>query len=386
MTTPPVEGSESLPISLVAHVAFCPRRLWLEAVGEKVASVAIEQGIADHEAVDRRKDERRDRRRSVEVRSALLGVHGRCDVVDVGVDGSVEVVEFKSAPLRRSTSVSAQQRLQLALQGLALREAGHRVAGYSVYFTTARRSVAVEVSGADEAAAVEAVGRARAIVGATAAPPPLHGDPRCDRCSHAGVCLPEERSGVAVARRVHAADPDGEVLHLTTPGSRAFLSRGRVEVVRGEEQIGSLPVDRVQGLVIHGNVDVSSALLRELLWRRVSVVWASGSGRVVGFARSADAPNGRPRVLQHVASHEGRLDLARELVGAKIANQATFLRRGSRVDVGAEVRALRGFARAAVSAETVGELLGLEGAASATYFSRWPSLFSDRADPSFRQE
>ena len=31
-------GREPLPISLVAHHVFCPRRAWLEAMGEKTDS------------------------------------------------------------------------------------------------------------------------------------------------------------------------------------------------------------------------------------------------------------------------------------------------------------------------------------------------------------
>ena len=38
--------SDPIPISLVAHTVFCPRRTWLEAVGEKVDSEAMAAGLS----------------------------------------------------------------------------------------------------------------------------------------------------------------------------------------------------------------------------------------------------------------------------------------------------------------------------------------------------
>lgn len=46
----------------------------------------------------------------------------------------------------------------------------------------------------------------------------------------------------------------------------------------------------------------------------------------MGWSVSSYGPNGETRVAQHVASHEGRLDLAREFISAKIHNQIVLLR------------------------------------------------------------
>lgn len=315
------DDERSLPISLVSHTVFCPRRTWLEAAGERVDSHAIEHGVAAHEHVDSWKGDRSARRRAVEVSSEVLGVHGRCDVVSVGDTGQLTVTEFKSSPVRRSSVVTAAQRLQLTLQGMCLREAGHEVIGHAVYFTTTKHMVSVEVTAEDEAWAREVVRHTAEIVEGATAPEPLSDDPRCDRCSHAGVCLPEERAERRIGRQIRVADPDGQVLHLATPGSRASMRRGRVVIVKGDDTLGDVPLDRVRGLVVHGNVDVSTGLLRELLWRSVTVVWCSGRGSIVGFARSAHSPNGSGRQQQRARSAEGDLGLAREFIAAKVANQ-----------------------------------------------------------------
>lgn len=369
-------AEDPLPISLVAHTVFCPRRAWLESVGERVDSLAIDAGTAAHRRVDQRADDRPVARRSVEVFHPDLRIVGRCDVVETDAKGSLRVIEFKSSPIRRRPEVTEAQRLQLALQGQCLSAMGERVTAYAVYFTNHRTMVDVVITPNDENAARDAVARTRAVVDSETAPPPLLHDARCTKCSHSGVCLPEERREEEVIRRIHASDPDGEVLHLSTPGSRASLARGSIQVVRGQEGLGSVPLERVVAMVVHGNVDVSGALLRELLWRGVSVVWCSGRGRVVGYARSASSPNGLARERQREQAYNGRLDLAREFIGAKVANQATQLRRSSRDDCAQEVRVIRELGRRCLIATSTEELLGIEGDASAIYFGCLPSMMA----------
>jgi CRISP-associated protein Cas1 len=43
-------GHDLIPISLVAHHAFCPRRAWLEAMGESTHAHQMAVGVAAHRA------------------------------------------------------------------------------------------------------------------------------------------------------------------------------------------------------------------------------------------------------------------------------------------------------------------------------------------------
>jgi CRISPR-associated protein Cas1 len=369
--------ADPIPISLVAHHVFCPRRAWIEAAGERTDTYQMAVGVEAHEATDEPTSGRPARLRAVDVGDPELGITGRCDTIEVGPTGALTTVEYKATPVRRQPEVTEPMRVQLALQAEALRSAGHRVEGQAIYFVNHRLRVPVALGDADIATARSAVAATRSSVGQRTAPPPLEDDPRCTSCSHAAVCLPEERAGAPIRRRILVADPDAQVVHLATAGSRASVQSGRIHVWARGEEIGSIPIERVQGLVVHGNVDLSGALIREILWRSLTVVWCTGTGRVVGWSVPGQGPNGAQRVRQHVAAAEGRLDLAREFVAAKIANQGTLLRRnGDSPDTVATLRLLQ---RRALAARTVTELLGVEGEAAAGYFRAFDTMLKARA-------
>lgn len=375
MSTPDDDGG-LIPISLVAHHAFCPRRAWLEAAGERTDTEQVAVGIRDSGPSDSPAASRAHRVRALDVASNRLGVVGRCDSVEEDLDGGLTVVEHKATPRRRATIVTRPTRLQLALIGAALEEMGHHVRGYALWFSTHRTRIGVNIDATDQDEASREVEATRAVIAARMAPPPLEDDPRCAACSHVGVCLPDERCLGPVRRRIGVADPDAQVLHLTTPGASASLRAGRLLVRKRDEQLASIPIERVDAVVVHGNVDLTGALLRELLWRSVPVLWTTGTGRLVGWASSAGAPNGGPRHLQHRAVAEGRLDLAAEFVSAKISNQATLLRRHG--DAPGVVTALRALQRRALLCRSRSELLGVEGDAASRYFGEFSSMLTLR--------
>jgi CRISPR-associated protein Cas1 len=371
-----------IPISLVAHTVFCERRAWIEAAGEQVIHSQIEAGLAAHARVDSPRPEQ-IRTRSIDISHEALGIVGQCDVIrDVG-SGTVGIVEYKSTPVRRIAQVTDANIVQLALQRLCLESSGVEVVSQEVYFPNHRRAVQVQLSAENFRKAEQWVAITRRIIEQKVAPPPLVDDPRCASCSHVSVCLPDEHNHSGIRRRISVSDPHGDILHLTTPGSRASLRSRRVTVSRNGEKIASVPLERVVGVVVHGNVDVSSALLREILWRGYSIVWCAASGRVVGSARSAASPNGLARVRQHVVSKAGDLALAREFTRTKISNQATQLRRNSRIDTNAVVKKMRGIARKCGDASDIPHLYGLEGEAASLYFEHFPYLLSDGADTDF---
>lgn len=362
---------DTIPISLVCQWVFCPRRAWLEAAGERSDSYQMEVGFSAHDKVDDPSTERKDEIRALEVRCDELGIVGKLDSL-VQVDDVYEIVEYKATPVKRAPVVTEAMRIQLALQKLCLESMGQTVVATSIFFTTHHRRVDVELNDVDFEAAKNAVKRTFEVISADNAPEPLEDSDRCSRCSHADICLPDERNLGEVRRKILVSDPDSQVVHLATSGSYARCSKGQMIISKGDEILGKVPLETIQGLEVHGNINLSGGLIRELLWRDIPIAWCSGSGRLVGWATSSYGPNGLTRVSQHVASAEGRLSFAREFVASKIANQATQLRRGG---VASDVpETLRVLQKKVAAAELWQDVLGVEGEAAAIYFSKWPEL------------
>lgn len=369
-------GADSLPISLVLHTAFCRRRTWLEVNGEKSGTFQLAHGTAAHKRVDAPSTSRPSRRVSRDIRSAQLGVHGRCDALQR--DGEVfRLVEHKSTPIRRAPTVTAAQRSQLALQTLCLAEEGIEVQECAVYFTDHKRIVEVDIDEGELLRAKDLVTQTRKIIESRVAPAPTDDESQCRFCSHVAVCLPDELRGSAQEKRVLAADPDAQVLHLTTQGTWASTKGGRIVIRDASGDGQSLPIERVFSLVLHGNVDVSSALIRQLSWRDCVIIWCSSSGRVYSWSRPSSSPNGGARVRQHALSESGYLPLAREFIAAKICNQATLLRRNG--DAPSVVDRLRLLQRDAQTALNNPHLLGIEGEAASLYFGAFSTMIKSRA-------
>lgn len=261
--------------------------------------------------------------------------------------------------------------MQLALQAMCLEEEGQTVGGASVWFASTRRKARVELTDELRNRARREVEATRAVQSAQRPPPPLEDDDRCRWCSHVSVCLPDEHRGPVRARRIGVGDPLGAVVHLTTPGSRAHLRRGRIEVVAQGAEAASTPLEQVCGLVVHGNADVSSALLREMLARGFPIVWCSWSGKVIGLALPAAGPNGQARIAQHHIDREGALQTAKEIVRAKILNERYVLRR-YRLE-GRET--LKQLADRTKRAGSIEELIGVEGVAARIYFQQLDQAF-----------
>lgn len=373
MTLP---DTEYLPISLVCHTVFCPRRTWLEANGEKTDTYQMEAGYSAHRRVDSPGQSRPNELRSLTLRSDTHGLVGKADLVHTD-DVSVRLVEYKATPLRKTATVTQAQKVQLALQALCLEESGFLVSGASVRFTDHNRTIPVDLSSHLRETALDYVAQTQEIVESRNAPAPHIDDARCNSCSHLSVCLPDERQQKTVRRRIRAADSGGQLLHVTVPGSRVSLSRGRVRISKHKEELATVATEQVDGIVVHGNIDISAALLRQMLWRRNPVVWCSSTGRVYGWSQPADGPNGASRMRQHVLFQNGYLPIAQKMIFAKLQNQATFLRRNSRTTPDTTI--LRELARAALECTDINQLFGIEGEGASYYFSNFGGLVKIRA-------
>ena len=390
LTFPQVAGEAvpPLPARMLNEFVYCPRLAYLEWVqGEWADSADTVEGRFAHRVADQPRGalpqadeldpETRIHARSVTLGSDALGLVARLDLVQ-GANGKVSPVDYKRG--RRPHVEHAAylpERVQVGVQILLLREHGYSCEEGILYFAESRERVSVVLDDELAAAVRTAVHGLRLLAASGRIPPPLQDSPKCPRCSLVGICLPDEvawlRNGRIEPRPLVVARP--EALPLVVQDSRARVGKaGEVlEVSVDGEKLATARLAEISQLVVYGNAYLTTPALHELMRREIPISWHSYGGWFLGHTTGLGHRNVELRTHQYRQSFDPMacLRVARELVGAKIRNARTLLRRNWR---GADppetlLAELDRDRREAETARDLAALLGIEGLAARRYFA-----------------
>ena len=161
--------------------------------------------------------------------------------------------------------------------------------------------------------------------------------------------------------------------YITEEGA-CIQKRGGVFVVgRNRETIMEIPEEVLEGLVLVGNVQVSSRAMTELLRLGIPVTWLSHTGRFFGRLESTQHVQvfrQEKQVLQRGSAFA--LSLAKKCIAGKVPNQLTILRRYIRYNESPEiqkaVRQILALRKHIFQSETSEQLMGYEGVVAKVYF------------------
>lgn len=162
--------------------------------------------------------------------------------------------------------------------------------------------------------------------------------------------------------------------YVTQPGAEVRKKGGRLQVEWQKQVLTALPVREVERLIALGPVQLSAAVVRLLLQEGIPVFFCNVRGNCYGTL-SKGAEDVELWLLQ-VARYQDeafRLGVAKALVDAKVRHQQRLLRRHARnhpnpalTQAADELGLLSDSLRPRAS---VAEVMGVEGRASALYFS-----------------
>jgi CRISPR-associated protein Cas1 len=156
----------------------------------------------------------------------------------------------------------------------------------------------------------------------------------------------------------------------------------------GRALIGEIPLHQLEQLVVMGNVQLTTQSVALLLQSGVDTVFMTSRGRVRGrlVANESAFAELRLKQLRAMSDDRANLELARQIVLGKLANQLALLQRGRASAGGPAATALRGIAAMREQAAAAGDadsLRGYEGKAGAYY---WPAFKAQlRRDYGFNQ-
>ena len=361
--------------------------------------------------------------RSVWLSSTRLNLNAKLDLVESREAGtgdgrrSTVPVDYKKGAPREgedSNEIWDADRMQLGVQMLILRDNGYECTEGVIYYQATRQRLRLPWT-RDLADWIErTAAHARGCAGARVIPPPLQHSPKCVRCSLAGVCLPdetvlltepalpgsepvpEETVGTGVRPAVpaldgHAGPPrppvpvrpllaardDRRALYLNTPGLWVGVKSERL-VVRDKDKDAEEEVRLrdVNHLALFGNIQLSTQAVQQLCELEIPVTYFSMGGWFYGLTHGHGLKNVFNRVQQFrcAADPAASLALAKQFIHGKIRNQRTLLMRNHVEPPDAALLRLKQAARDVFEARSAGELLGMEGAAAAVYFSHFSGM------------
>jgi CRISPR-associated protein Cas1 len=399
------ELPDYLPARMVNEFAYCPRLFFYEWVdGVFAESSDTVEGAIQHKRVDEKATalpESADLPQSIHSRSVTLSserlhVIAKMDLVEVE-DGTATPVDYKHGHPREGANgleLWPADRAQLAVQGIVLRENGYRCEEGIVYYRKTGQRVRVVFDDGLVAETEALIARAWATAEAGEIPTPLVDSPKCPGCSLVGICLPDETGFVSDAqleteplqlglfdtpRRKGAkrevrpmVTPRSELrpLYLNSQGFRLGKSGAVLQVKDKEKVVQEVRLGEICQVSLMGNVQVSTQAVQALCEAGVPVCYFSMGGWFYGITTGLNEKNVFLRRSQFRLAEQEYFAraLARRLVAGKIRNQRTLLQR-NHVEPNRETLAgLKQMAERAETAESLGELLGIEGNAARLYF------------------
>ncbi|MEX0776835.1 MAG: CRISPR-associated endonuclease Cas1 [Phycisphaeraceae bacterium] len=414
-------GADLLPIRMLNEYAYCPRLFhlmhvegrWADNVYtiegrhvhrrvdklDHVLPQAASSADADGEADDAQStkpnpvgDEPPAIARSVPLGSDTLGLTAKLDLVSV--DDSTSPPQAVPGETKRGRVPDnperswEPERVQLMAQGLLLREHGYHCDHGVLYFAGSRTRVDIPFTHELEARTLELLAEARRAATATTLPPPLDDSPKCNGCSLAGICLPDETLALQHApadvdaptcRRLYPARELATPLYVQEQG--AYVGkRGASLIIRTSgEELATARLKDVSQLVLCGNVQVSTQTIHQLCEAAIPVVYLSTGHWFYGVTAGLGLKNAFDRAAQFQAAQcpASCLAFARQLVIDKAVNQRALLRRNGQPSH-ADLRDMTDLTQRAAEAPTIASLLGIEGSIARIYFQNFASLLKPR--------
>ncbi len=388
-----------LPVRMLNEFAYCPRLAYLEWVQSEFADSAdTVEGRFHHRRVDAapqraghdkgvQDEETTIHQRSVWLSSERLGITAKIDLVE-GVGHAVAPVDYKRGKRPHVEKGAWEpERVQVCAQGLILREQGYECDGGVLYFVGSRERVVVAFDPELIERTLELIAGMRRLAKGGAMPPPLVDSPKCPRCSLVRICLPDEigwlrqehtddEQAASTLRRLLPGRHDALPLYVQQPGARVGKNGDCLKVMDHDEVLAEVRLVEVSHLVLFGSIQVSTQVVQELCRREIPISYLSSGGWFYGITTSLMHKNVELRRRQYTAAASPSfcLRFAIRLVQAKIANCRTILRRNHRAAPETVLQDLKRDQVHAAHAQSLEELLGIEGTAACRYFSEFRGM------------
>jgi len=177
-------------------------------------------------------------------------------------------------------------------------------------------------------------------------------------------------------RRLIAPRDETRALYLNTQGYRVGCKDEVLQVKEKDRVIDEVRMRDVSHVALFGNIQISTQAIQSLCDLEVPVTYFSMGGWFYGITRGHGMKNVFLRMEQFRMGRDEAmcLSLARQFVHGKIRNHRTLLMRNHLEPPQGIIAKLKRASEDALAAESVEELLGIEGAAASQYFQQFSGM------------
>lgn len=377
---------------MLNEYAYCPRLFYLEWVqGEWSDSEDTVKGKQVHKRVDQETGSLPDKNelseemdfkaRSVYLSAPKEGLIARMDIVE-GTGDDIRPVDYKKGAMPDvSGGVWEPEKIQLCAQGLVLEENGYACTQGMIWFAASKQKVAVVFDKDLKSRTRELIRQANETLRSNTIPQPLVGSRKCPRCSLVEICLPDEICFCRIhkeenPRRLVPARQDRLPLFVQDQGASLGLAGECLQIRIKKKVQKESKLKDLSSVSLMGNIQISTQALRELSSRNIPVSWFSYGGWFCGYLRGLPHKNVGLRQCQYRYADDSVfcVGISGRLVHAKIMNCRTMARRNHPQPDQGILSGLKRLALKALMAQSLGELLGIEGSAAGLYFSQFRDM------------
>ena len=404
---------ELIPARMLNEFAYCPRLCYIEWVqGEFLDSADTVDGRFQHRRVDAGSDKAAEEFETFHARSVYLsgaGITCRIDLLE-GDGGHVIPVDYKRGEAPDIPEGAYEpERVQLCAQGLVLRENGFVCDEGIAYFVKSKKRVPIPFDDALVSRTKELIAALRIAADLGEMPPPLQHSPKCNRCSLAGICLPDEitllkeievddaeaakngrEAGIeeevalkealpGQIRRLLPSRDDAIPVYVVGRGNTVRKKEERLEIWSQDGKVSEPKLREISQLSLYGGVEITTPAMVELMQRGVPVIHFTHGGWFQGICLGTTHKNVELRIHQFQCAMDPKRSilLARKTVTGKIKNCRTLMRRNDPERSTSSLNLMAKLAAEAEAASSSQSLLGIEGAAAECYFSRFANLLKE---------
>jgi CRISPR-associated protein Cas1 len=419
------QSPDYLPARMLNEYVYCPRLFFYEWVeGVFVQSRDTVEGKLRHEKVERKDDALptaeeaeatgdRIHSRSVTLASEPHKLIAKMDLIE-GDGGCVTPVDYKHGSPRENAEDGTLEawdpdKVQLCVQALILRDNGYRCGDGVIYYVATKQRVRVPIDEELVRFTLDALTQARATAEGGKIPPPLVDSPKCPRCSLVGICLPDETqvclqitrgiepltqrllfdgvehptaatrlpdiSTIDVRRLVPARD-DLRPLYLNSQGFRVGKSGEVLQVHEKNKMVQEVRLGEISQLNLFGNIQLTTQAIQSLCAGEIPIAYFSQGSWFYGVTHGLGVKNIYLRREQFRLAEVPSfcVDLAKASVAGKIRNQRTMLQRNHVEPPAGALAHLKCMIDDAERAQSMDELLGIEGNAARIYFEHFAGM------------